>query len=58
MKHKTKLQITRENLRWPDRLKGDQVVFLNVAKKDHLSAIALNFERFTQNGCYGNQPHS
>jgi len=40
----------------------DQKVCLNMVMKDQMCAIAfkklekLNFESFTQNGCYGNQP--
>jgi len=36
----------------------DQKVCLNLVKKDQLCGIEekLNFESFTQNGCYGNQP--
>ena len=48
-------------LRWNGTLYMDQKVCLNLVKKDQLCAIALmnrkmNFEGFTQNGCYGNQP--
>jgi len=40
--------------------KSDRKVCLKMAKKDQLCAISLkkrnvNFESFTQNGCYGNQ---
>ena len=48
-------------LRWLTSQKRDQNVCLHMVKKGQLRSIALmkekiNFEGFTGNDCYGNQP--
>ena len=48
-------------LRWYGTLHMDQIVCLNLVKKDqfwcyYARKYKMNWERFTLNGCYGSQP--
>ena len=49
------------SLRGPDRLKGTKILFKYGEERsivcDFTYEEKKNFSGFTQNGCYGNQPH-